>query len=47
MHSPDGFFVLRSRPLHAANCQVTLLIVHSTVSALSFSNTSKTMRSAL
>ena len=21
MHSPGGFFVLMSRPLHAANCQ--------------------------
>ena len=46
MHSPGGFFVLMSRPLHAANAKVTLLTAHSIVSALSFS-TSKTMRSAL
>ena len=36
MHSPGGFFVLMSRPLHAANAKVTLLIVHSIVLALSF-----------
>ena len=24
MHSPGGFFVLMSRPLHAANAKVTL-----------------------